>query len=96
MKSKNLALITGASSGIGEALSRELVQRGWSVIGMARSQDKLAAIQKELGDSFMPVVCDISQKVDIKVNRLVHSHKTHSWINSNALLQNSQQSLHFL
>lgn len=39
MKSKNLALITGASSGIGEALSRELVQRGWSVIGMVRSQD---------------------------------------------------------
>lgn len=35
MKSKNLALITGASSGIGEALLRELVQRGWSVIGMA-------------------------------------------------------------
>lgn len=64
MKSKNLALITGASSGIGEAL--ELVQRGWSVIGMARSQDKLAAIHKELGDSFMPVVCDISQKSEIE------------------------------
>ena len=45
MKSKSLALITGASSGIGEALSRELVQRGLSVIGMARSEDKLASIQ---------------------------------------------------
>lgn len=66
MKSKNLALITGASSGIGEALSRELVQRGWSVIGMARSQDKLTAIQKELGDSFIPVICDISQKSEIE------------------------------
>lgn len=66
MKSKNLALITGASSGIGEALSRELVQRGWSVIGMARSQDKLAAIQKELGESFTPVICDISQKSEIE------------------------------
>lgn len=66
MKSKNLALITGASSGIGEALSRELVQRGWSVIGMARSQNKLAAIQKELGDSFVPIVCDISQKSEIE------------------------------
>lgn len=66
MKSKNLALITGASFGIGEALSRELVKRGWSVIGIARSQDKLAAIQKELGDAFMPVVCDISQKSEIE------------------------------
>jgi NADP-dependent 3-hydroxy acid dehydrogenase YdfG len=41
------------SSGIGEVLSRELVQREWSVIEMARPQDKLAAIQKELGDLFM-------------------------------------------
>lgn len=66
MKSKNLALITGASSGIGEALARELLKRGWFVIGMARSQDKLTAIQKELGDSFMPIVCDISQKSEIE------------------------------
>lgn len=66
MKSKNLALITGASSGIGEALSRELVQLRWSVIGMARSQNKLAAIQKQLGDSFVPIVCDISQKSEIE------------------------------
>ncbi len=66
MTSKNLALITGASSGIGAALSRELVQRGWSVIGMARSQDKLAALQKELGYSFTPVICDISQKSEIE------------------------------
>ncbi len=66
MKSKNIALITGASSGIGEALSRELIARGWFVIGMARSQDRLAAIQKELGNSFMPVICDVSQESDIK------------------------------
>ena len=36
------------------------------VIGMARSEDKLASIQKELGNSFMPFVCDISQKSEIE------------------------------
>ena len=31
-----LALITGTSSGIGEALARELLRRGWQVVGAAR------------------------------------------------------------
>jgi benzil reductase ((S)-benzoin forming) len=31
-----LALVTGTSSGIGEALARELLRRGWQVIGAAR------------------------------------------------------------
>jgi 3-hydroxy acid dehydrogenase/malonic semialdehyde reductase len=66
MNTKNIALITGASSGIGEALSRELIKRGWSVIGVARSLDKLTTIQKELGSSFIPITCDISKKSDIE------------------------------
>ena len=59
-------MVTGASSGIGEALSRELVKRGYSVIGLARSLDKLTNMQKELGNNFIPVVCDISSRLDIK------------------------------
>lgn len=66
MNEKNIALVTGASSGIGEALSRELVKRGYVVIGLARSLDKLANMQKELGNNFIPVVCDISSKLDIE------------------------------
>lgn len=66
MESKNLALVTGASSGIGEALSRELVQRGWTIIGLARSLDKLTAMQKELGTNFIPIECDLSQKSEIE------------------------------
>ncbi|MES1167347.1 MAG: SDR family NAD(P)-dependent oxidoreductase, partial [Pseudomonadota bacterium] len=31
-----LALVTGTSSGIGEALARELMGRGWRVVGVAR------------------------------------------------------------
>lgn len=66
MNSKKIALVTGASSGIGEALSRELVKRGWSVIGMARSLDKLTKIQNDLGSAFIPVMCDVSKKADIE------------------------------
>lgn len=39
---KQIALVTGALSGIGEAISRELAKRGWLVIGIARSSDKLS------------------------------------------------------
>lgn len=66
MKTNNIALVTGASSGIGEAISRELVKRGWLVIGIARSSDKLMQIQSELSDSFIPMICDVSKKEDIK------------------------------
>lgn len=42
------AVVTGASSGIGEALARELVARGHGVTLVARSADKLAALAEEL------------------------------------------------
>ncbi|MBS0629384.1 MAG: SDR family oxidoreductase [Verrucomicrobia bacterium] len=62
---QKIALVTGASSGIGEALARELVSRGWQVIGIARSADKLAKLHKELPEAFIPIVCDISKVENI-------------------------------
>ena len=66
MHLNKIALVTGASSGIGEAISRELVKRGWTVIGVARSENKLAQIQKELSDSFIPMICDVSKNENIE------------------------------
>lgn len=43
------SLITGASSGIGEAFARKLAARGENVLVVARSEDKLAALCNELG-----------------------------------------------
>lgn len=60
-----LALVTGASSGIGEAVSRELVKQGWTVIGVARSAEKLSSLHQELSTSFIPMVCDVSRKENI-------------------------------
>ncbi|XXX74478.1 SDR family oxidoreductase [Sorangium sp. So ce134] len=42
-------LITGASMGIGEAFARELSRRGATLVLVARSESKLAALASELG-----------------------------------------------
>lgn len=65
-KDQKIALVTGASSGIGEALSRELAARGWKIYGVARSEDSLKRIQKDLGEAFVPLPCDVSLKPSVE------------------------------
>lgn len=59
-------LITGASSGIGEATAREAAQAGYRLILAARSKDKLQALQEALGgpDRVMTVSCDVQNMAD--------------------------------
>src|ERR1051326_1185985 len=45
----NTTLITGGSSGIGEAVARKLAKRGRNVLLVARSEDTLIALCNELG-----------------------------------------------
>jgi len=53
------AIITGASSGIGAALARELTRRGWAVTLLARRADLLAELAKELPNA-TAIECDVT------------------------------------
>jgi hypothetical protein len=57
---KKTALVTGASSGIGEVFARELAREGYSVTCVARSQDKLQALANELGQGHRALAADLS------------------------------------
>ena len=53
-----IAIVTGATSGIGEATARKFVAAGYSVVGNGRTADKLAQLEKELGAAFSGVAGD--------------------------------------
>jgi NADP-dependent 3-hydroxy acid dehydrogenase YdfG len=60
-----IVLVTGASSGFGEAIARRFVREGHQVIATARRADRLAALAKELGPALTPTTLDVTSKVSI-------------------------------
>lgn len=61
-----VAVVTGASSGIGRHFARRLVERGTRVYGLARSLDKLNELQEELGDAFLSRQCDVREEEQVQ------------------------------
>jgi len=55
-------LITGATSGFGNAAARKFAAGGWNVIGTGRRGDRLRQLQEELGDKFLPLEIDMRDK----------------------------------
>jgi NADP-dependent 3-hydroxy acid dehydrogenase YdfG len=53
-----IAIVTGATSGIGEATARKFIAAGFGVVGSGRRAEKLAAIEKESGHAFCGVAGD--------------------------------------
>ncbi|MFT4294318.1 MAG: SDR family NAD(P)-dependent oxidoreductase [Micropruina sp.] len=63
------AVVTGASSGIGEAAARALAAQGYRVICAARRSDRIEALAAEIGG--VAVTCDVT--VDADVTRLAEA-----------------------
>jgi NADP-dependent 3-hydroxy acid dehydrogenase YdfG len=59
-----VALVTGASSGIGEAAARALAAQGATVAIAARRKDRLDALAQELGGDTLVIEADITQRED--------------------------------
>ena len=53
------ALVTGASSGIGREIARDLSARGFRVILSARREERLRELAEELGDNTRVIVCEL-------------------------------------
>lgn len=56
-----VALVTGASAGIGRAVCGELVARGGRVVMVARRHERLAELEAELGEAAVGVVGDVTR-----------------------------------
>ncbi|ODT42460.1 MAG: oxidoreductase [Microbacterium sp. SCN 70-200] len=56
-------MVTGASSGIGEATVRALRATGWDVVGVARRAERLAELDAEVGS--VSFAADLTQEADV-------------------------------
>jgi short-subunit dehydrogenase len=71
---ERIAVVTGASSGIGEATARLLAERGWRCVLVARREDRLRALADEIGGEVE--LCDVADRgaVDALAARVIERH----------------------
>jgi NAD(P)-dependent dehydrogenase (short-subunit alcohol dehydrogenase family) len=59
------AVITGASQGLGREMARYFAKKGWRVSACGRSEERLVALQMELGEAHRADVVDVSNDAQV-------------------------------
>jgi NADP-dependent 3-hydroxy acid dehydrogenase YdfG len=63
-QSASVALITGAGSGLGEAMARRFAREGWSVVVADIDSHRAESVAHSLGSSALPAVIDVTKPGD--------------------------------
>src|SRR5258708_16857456 len=61
---KPVAIVTGVGPGTGSAIVRRFAAGGFRVIALARSPDRIRALEQELPDTHA-VICDVSRETEV-------------------------------
>lgn len=86
---KKTALITGATSGIGEACARKFAENGYNLILTGRNADKLQEVISEmekLGVKVLPLVFDVT---NLEATRAAVTSLTEEWAQIDVLVNNA-------
>jgi short-subunit dehydrogenase len=60
---QRIAVVTGASSGIGSEIARALAKRDWHCVLLARREDRLRTLAEEIGAEYQ--VCDVTDRAAV-------------------------------
>ncbi|WAH54425.1 bifunctional NADP-dependent 3-hydroxy acid dehydrogenase/3-hydroxypropionate dehydrogenase YdfG [Pseudescherichia vulneris] len=61
-----IILVTGATAGFGESITRRFVENGHKVIATGRRQERLQTLKEELGDSVLTLQLDVRNRAAIE------------------------------
>ena len=86
MTDGRVAVVTGASSGIGAATARELARRGWRCVLLARRADLLERIAGEISGEWE--ICDVADRASVNevAARVLERHPSVALLVNNAVV----------